>query len=259
MKIIFLGTGTSQGVPQIGCKSPVCLSKNPKDKRLRSSIFIKGDFGNIIIDTSTDFRTQLLRENIDSVDAVLYTHEHIDHTGGLDDLRPLIYSIKGNIKNMPIFASKKVITHLKKTFYYIFNNSDYPGIPKLDLHMIDEKPFIFNNQKIIPIKGLHGKLPIFGFRINNFAYLTDFSKILESEYKKLEGLDTLIINCLRKEEPHHSHFILPEVLKEIKKINPKKAYLTHISYRLGFHDEVEKELPENVFLGYDGLTLHLKL
>lgn len=255
MDVIFLGTGTSQGVPPIACNDPVCLSNDPKDKRLRSSILIKGDFGNIIIDTSTDFRTQILREKITYIDAVFYTHEHIDHTGGLDDIRPLIYN-QGIIKEMPVFASQNVINHIKKAFYYIFEEKQYPGAPKIKLNLIvSNEPFYFNNEKITVIEGLHGDIPVFGYRIKKFAYLTDFSFIPNNQYHKLENLDVLVINCIRKEKKHFSHFILEDVIEIVKILSPKKCFLTHISYRLGFHEEVSKYLPENIFLSYDGLIL----
>ena len=253
MKVTFLGTGTSQGIPIIGSQHPVCLSTNPKDKRLRVSVLLEwGDF-TILIDCSPDFRQQLLRTNCTRIDAVLFTHEHSDHTAGIDDLRPF-YFRQGNL---PIYAHQRVLDALKKRFDYIFRTENkYPGVLTLDTHTIQSTPFFVHNKKVTPIEVLHHKLPVFGFRIGDFAYITDAKTVPESEMEKLKNLDVLVVNALR-EEPHLSHFNLDEALAFINRIDPKKAYLTHISHHMGFHDEVQKKLPKSVFLAYDQLEISL--
>jgi len=252
MKITFLGTGTSQGIPVIGSNHPVCLSKNPKDKRLRSSVCIEINNTVLVVDCGPDFRQQMLRENIQKIDALLFTHEHSDHTAGLDDVRPFFFK-QGEFT---VYADERVQKSLKQQFAYIFETENkYPGTPDLTLKLIEKKAdFKVNDIVITPISVLHGKLPIFGFRIQNVAYLTDVKTIAASEIEKLQGLDVLVVNALREEE-HHSHFSLAEALAFIKKVNPKKAYLTHMSHVLGFHEEVQKSLPKNVFLAFDTLTL----
>ena len=253
MKVTFLGTGTSQGIPIIGSQHPVCLSTNPKDKRLRVSVLLEWDDFTILIDCSPDFRQQLLRTNCTRIDAVLFTHEHSDHTAGIDDLRPF-YFRQGNL---PIYAHQRVLDALKKRFDYIFRTENkYPGVLTLDTHTIQNTPFFVHNKKVTPIEVLHHKLPVFGFRIGDFAYITDAKTVPESEIEKLKNLDVLVVNALR-EEPHLSHFNLDEALEFINRIDPKKAYLTHISHHMGFHDEVQKKLPKSVFLAYDQLEISL--
>ncbi|MGB0186530.1 MAG: MBL fold metallo-hydrolase [Flavobacteriaceae bacterium] len=253
MKVTFLGTGTSQGIPIIGSQHPVCLSTNPKDKRLRVSVLLEWDDFTILIDCSPDFRQQLLRTNCTRIDAVLFTHEHSDHTAGIDDLRPF-YFRQGNL---PIYAHQRVLDALKKRFEYIFRTENkYPGVLTLDTHTIHNMPFFVHNKKVTPIEVLHHKLPVFGFRIGDFAYITDAKTVPESEIEKLKNLDVLVVNALR-EEPHLSHFNLDEALAFINRIDPKKAYLTHISHHMGFHDEVQKKLPKSVFLAYDQLEISL--
>lgn len=253
MKITFLGTGTSQGIPIIGSNHPVCLSNNPKDKRLRVSVLLEWTDFSILIDCGPDFRQQLLRTNCNRIDAVLFTHEHSDHTAGLDDLRPF-YFRQGNIQT---YAHQRVIDALKIRFPYIFETENkYPGVLTLDTHPIDNTPFSIYNKLITPIEVLHHKLPVFGFRIENFAYITDAKTVTSHEIEKLKGLDVLVVNALRI-EPHMSHFNLEEALAFIDHIGPKKAYLTHISHHMGFHDEVQATLPEHVFLAYDELELFL--
>ena len=250
MKITFLGTGTSQGIPIIGSDHPVCKSKNPKDRRLRSSVLINWDKNNYVIDCGPDFRTQMLNSNCSRIDAIIYTHEHSDHVAGLDDIRPFFF----NQGKIPIYAHKRVLNELKKRFYYIFDeNYSYPGSPKVIENVISSN-FNINDKKIIPINAFHKDLQVYGYRFENFAYLTDVKTIEKKEIKKLDDLDILVINALRIEE-HYSHFNLDQALEFIKVIKPKKAYLTHISHMLGFHDEVQKILPENVFLAYDGLEI----
>lgn len=251
MKITFLGTGTSQGIPIIGSNHPVCLSDNIKDKRLRSSIYIKYEDIDILIDCGPDFRQQAIRAKLKKLDAVLLTHEHSDHTAGLDDLRPF-YFRQGNL---PIYAERRVIESLEVRYNYIFRKENkYPGVLTFDINNISNNPFFISKIKIIPIQVYHNKLPVFGFRINDFAYITDAKTIPANELIKFDGLNVLVINALRQ-EPHLSHFNLKEALDFINLVNPKKTYLTHISHHLGFHSEVEKSLPENVFLAYDNLKI----
>ncbi len=251
LKITFLGTGTSQGIPVIGSTHPVCLSSNFKDKRLRVSVLIQWDNYTYVIDCGPDFRQQMLRADCTKMDGILFTHEHADHTAGLDDIRPFFFK-QGDI---PIYAHKRVIKELKRRFDYIFETENkYPGAPNVLINKIKNKPFLLHNMKVVPIKGLHYNLQVFGFRFDRFAYLTDMKTIEDKEVDKMKGLDVLVVNALRK-EPHVSHFTLDEALAFIKKVNPKKAYLTHISHLLGFHDEVQQQLPENVFLAYDNLQI----
>lgn len=250
MKITFLGTGTSQGIPVIGSKHPVCLSNNPKDTRLRTSALIQWNNKNIVIDCGPDFRVQMLNSGCDRVDAIFFTHEHNDHVSGLDDIRPF-YFRQGNI---PIYASERVIHALNKRFDYIFKNEgNIPGTPNVTTNIIDDN-FIFNKQEVVLLNAFHGNLPIHGFRFDNLAYFTDVKTINQDEYFKLKDLDVLIINALRIEE-HYSHLNLNDALEIISKIKPKRAYLTHISHKLGFHKDVQLSLPENVFLAYDGLQV----
>ncbi len=250
MKITFLGTGTSQGIPVIGSKHPVCLSNNPKDTRLRTSALIQWNNKNIVIDCGPDFRAQMLNSGCDRVDAIFFTHEHNDHVSGLDDIRPF-YFRQGNI---PIYASERVVHALNKRFDYIFKNEgNIPGTPNVTTNIIDDN-FIFNKQEVVLLNAFHGNLPIHGFRFDNLAYFTDVKTINQDEYFKLKDLDVLIINALRIEE-HYSHLNLNDALEIISKIKPKRAYLTHISHKLGFHKDVQLSLPENVFLAYDGLQV----
>ncbi|MCB4797639.1 MBL fold metallo-hydrolase [Neotamlana laminarinivorans] len=253
MKITFLGTGTSQGIPIIGSKHPVCLSKNKKDKRLRVSVLVEWENYSYVIDCGPDFRYQMLRSGCTKLDGIVFTHEHSDHVLGLDDIRPF-YFMHGDL---PIYAHSRVLNELKKRFNYIFETKNkYPGAPTVIEHEIKNEPFKLKNIEVMPINGLHGKLQVFGYKFQNFAYLTDMKTVADEEIEKIKNVDVLVVNALR-EKPHHSHFNLEEALVFIKKVSPKKAYLTHISHLLGFHDEVEKTLPENVFLAYDGLELFI--
>lgn len=253
MEVTFLGTGTSQGIPIIGNDHPVCLSKNPKDKRLRVSVLVNWNNYNILIDCGPDFRQQMLANNVKHLDAILYTHEHNDHTAGLDDIRPFFFR-QGDI---PVYAHQRVLKALRKRFDYIFTTENkYPGAPGVKENIIENHPFNFHGLTIIPIEFWHNRLQVFGFRMEEFAYLTDLKSIEEKEVEKLQDLKVLVINALRI-EPHHSHFNLEEALEFIEKVKPEKAYLTHISHLLGFHDEVEKELPPNVHLAYDNLKIKL--
>ena len=254
MKVYFLGTGTSQGIPVIGSNHPVCLSSNSKDKRLRVSVWISWEKQSLIIDCGPDFRQQMLASNCQKVDAILFTHEHADHTAGIDDIRPFNFK-QGEI---PIYAHQRVIENLKTRFEYVFETvNKYPGAPSVATYeVVNNEPFSFGDKKIIPVNAMHGNLQVFGYRIDDFAYLTDVKTIEKSEINKLKNLDVLVINALR-EEAHDTHFNLKEALDFVTLVQPKKTYLTHISHILGYHDEVQKELPENVFLAYDNLEITL--
>lgn len=253
MKVTFLGTGTSQGVPLIGCDCEVCRSTDEKDKRLRSSIMIEDGGKVFVIDTGPDFRQQMLRENVKRLDAVIFTHEHRDHIAGLDDIRAFNFTMKSAID---VYADELVEKALRKMLWYVFAEEKYPGIPEIKMHTISGEPFTIGQTKFIPIRVLHHKLPVWGFRVNNFTYITDANFIAAEEKKKIYGSEVIVLNALRK-EPHISHFSLDEALDIIAELKPKKAYLTHISHQLGKHKDVEKILPSNIRLAYDGLTLSL--
>ena len=254
MKIYFLGTGTSQGIPVIGSNHPVCKSTDFKDKRLRVSVWISWENHSIIIDCGPDFRQQMLTSNCQSVDAVLFTHEHADHTAGIDDIRPFNF-MQGE---MPIYAHQRVIDNLKKRFEYVFETvNKYPGAPSVTtIEVVNNQSFSLGNKTIIPINAMHGNLQVFGYRIDNFAYLTDIKTIEKDEIDKLQNLEILVVNALR-EESHTTHFNLKDALDFITLLQPKKTYLTHISHNMGYHEEVQKKLPENVFLAYDNLEITL--
>lgn len=254
MKVYFLGTGTSQGIPVIGSNHSVCLSDNSKDKRLRVSIWIHWEDFSYVIDCGPDFRQQMLVSKCHKLDGILFTHEHADHTSGLDDIRPFNYK-QGD---MPIFAHIRVIDNLKKRFDYIFETENrYPGVPAvIPMEVKNNHNFKIGNKTVIPINGMHGNLQVFGYRIDDFAYLTDVKTFETSEIEKLKGLKVLVITALR-EEPHHSHFNMAEALTFINLVQPEKTYLTHISHLLGFHDEVQQKLPKNVFLAYDNLEINI--
>ena len=254
MKVYFLGTGTSQGIPVIGSHHSVCQSDNPKDKRLRVSVWIHTEELSIVIDCGPDFRQQMLSSKCKTVDAILFTHEHADHTAGIDDIRPFNFK-QGKI---PIYAHPRVIENLKRRFDYVFETENrYPGAPSVAaIEVSNNVPFKIGNTKIIPINAFHANLQVFGYRINDFAYLTDVKTIEAEEIEKIKGVEVLVINALR-EEPHHSHFSLQDALDFVTLVQPKKTYLTHISHLLGFHDEVQKKLPPNVFLAYDNLEISI--
>lgn len=253
MVITFLGTGTSQGIPVIGSNHPVCLSTDPKDKRLRVSALVEFEGYNILIDCGPDFRAQMLTNQITHIDAILYTHEHNDHTAGLDDIRPYFFR-QGDI---PIYAHKRVLDSLKKRFDYIFESENkYPGAPSVAVNEIQNAPFKFKELDIIPVNVMHNRVQVFGFRIANFAYLTDVKTIEDEEIEKLKGVKVLVINALRIEK-HHSHFNLEDALEFINKVKPERAYIIHISHLMGFHEEVQAQLPENIFLAYDNLKITL--
>lgn len=253
MKITILGSGTSQGVPVIGCDCRVCTSEDFRDKRLRTSAMFEYQGKTLVIDTGPDFRQQMLNNKVQKLDAVLLTHLHKDHIAGLDDVRAFNFKQK---KPMDVFADELTCQQVRAEFPYAFNGTDYPGIPQINLHTLTDKPFFFENIEIIPIPVLHFKLPVFGFRIANFAYITDASFIPNESMQKLQGLDLLIINALRFEK-HYSHFNVEEALQVVAELQPKLTYFTHISHNLGLHETVEPTLPKNVFLAYDNLTVHI--
>ena len=255
MKVTILGSGTSQGVPVIACNCSVCSSGNSKDVRLRSSIMFTVNDENYVVDSGPDFRQQMLRENVQSLRAVLYTHEHKDHIAGMDDVRAFNFKEKRDVE---IFCSNSVEEALRREFYYVFGANTYPGIPKVNLNRINKDKFILPcGESITPIEVMHYKMPVLGFRVKDFTYITDAKTISEEEKQKVKGSKILIVNALRKEE-HISHFNLNEALAFIKEINPEQAFLTHISHLFGKHEEIEQELPENVKVAYDGLTIEIK-
>jgi len=253
VKLTFLGTGTSQGVPVVACQCPVCQSDNQKDKRLRASVMIKTESQCLVIDAGPDFRQQMLSHKVLHLNGILLTHEHVDHIFGLDDIRAFNW-----VQKMPtdIYAEERVQIAIKRIFDYVFATFRYPGIPQMHLHLIENKPFMIDNLEVIPIRGYHYKLPVFGFRFGKLAYVTDVNRLDDEELDKLRDLDVLVLNALRKEE-HISHFSLNQALEVVAEVKPRKTYLTHLSHQMGFYDEVQKELPENVFLSYDGLEIEI--
>ncbi|WP_459209576.1 MBL fold metallo-hydrolase [Aquimarina rhabdastrellae] len=253
MTITFLGTGTSQGIPVIGSDHPVCMSTDPRDKRLRVSVLISWDDYTYVIDCGPDFRQQMLTNQVRKIDGIVFTHEHADHTMGLDDIRPFFFK-QGDI---PIYAHERVLDSLRTRFAYIFSSENkYPGAPSVVENLLTDQPFTLGNLDVIPINVWHGKLQVYGFRFKDFAYLTDVKSVDETELEKLKGVKVLVVNALRKEE-HHSHFNEEEALAFIEKIQPERAYLTHISHLYGFHEEIQAELPENVYIAYDNLQINL--
>ena len=254
IKITFLGTGTSQGIPVIGSDHPVSFSSDPKDKRLRSSILIEYKDFNFVIDCGPDFRQQMLRTNCRKLDAIIFTHEHADHTTGIDDVRPYFFR-QGKI---PIYLHERVLNSLHNRFAYIFDpKQKYPGAPDFEVNLITkENDFQILGLNIIPIEAVHYKLPVLGFRLGKFAYLTDVKTISDKEMLKLNGLDTLVINALRYES-HPSHLNIEEALEIIDQVKPKQTFFTHISHNMGFHEEVCSSLPKSVSLAFDGLVLEV--
>ncbi len=254
MRLRFLGTGTSTGNPEIGCHCEVCTSTDKKNRRFRTSALLEIDGKHLLIDCGPDFRMQMLEtfkvHPFESLDGVLVTHEHYDHVGGLDDLRA--FCRKGRI--IDLYAEDYVADAIQTRIPYVFRENKYPGVPDLRMNVIENKPFFIHEIEVIPIRLMHGNLPIFGYRIGNLAYLTDLKTIPEEEYTKLQGLDVLVINALREKE-HITHETVAEALKQIEKIKPKKAYLTHMTHTFGLHEEQQQKLPENVFIAYDGLEI----
>lgn len=252
MQIRFLGTGTSTGVPEVGCTCPVCTSKDKRDQRLRASVMIRTQGKNILIDCGPDFRYQMLQTTYEPIEGVLLTHEHYDHVGGIDDLRPFC-----RFGDIEIYAEDYVADAIMRRIPYCFSEFKYPGIPSLILNRIANSPFFLGNLEIVPVRVMHARLPIFGYRIGRMAYLTDMKTLPEEEYSKLIGLDTLIINALRKEE-HLSHQNVEQALKLAEKIGAKKTYLTHMSHHFGLHADMERLMPEGVFIAYDGLEISIE-
>lgn len=253
LKITFLGTGTSSGVPMIACDCEVCTSKNPKDNRLRSSIMVQSETTTIVVDTTPDFRYQMLREKVQHVNAIIFTHSHKDHIAGLDDVRAFNY-----FNEMPIevYATESTQLALKREFYYVFAEHKYPGIPDINLHEINDEPFLVGDIMATPIKVWHLNMPVLGFRFGNFTYITDANKIEEQEKKKIIGSEVLVLNALRHKK-HLSHFTLQEAIDLAHELNIPQAYFTHISHQLGLHDVVSKTLPHNCALGYDRLQISI--
>jgi phosphoribosyl 1,2-cyclic phosphate phosphodiesterase len=255
-KVTVLGSGTSQGVPVIACDCEVCLSSNPKDKRLRSSIMLTINGLNYVIDTGPDFRQQMLRENVETLEAILFTHQHKDHLAGLDDVRAFNFKQE---KDMRVYCDERVNEALHREFDYIFSSFKYPGIPRLDIQIIDKNSVIpiFGGGEINVIETMHYKLPVMGFRYKDFSYITDAKTFAPEEVEKLKGSKVLFVNALRREE-HLSHFNLEEALNFIDQVKPERAYLTHISHLLGKHEDVQTELTDNIHIAYDGLVLEME-
>lgn len=251
MKLTFLGTGTSQGIPVIACKCEVCRSVDFHDQRLRSSVLIEEGGTNLLVDTGPDFRQQMLINRVNRLDAVLYSHEHKDHTAGLDDIRSFNFKQK---MDMPLYGRPSVLDQLKHEYAYMFAETKYPGVASVTLNPIENEPFEINGVKIIPIEVMHYKLPVYGFRVKDIAYITDAKTVSDKEREKLKGLDALVINALQKKS-HISHLTLEEAVQFIEEIKPQRAYITHVGHYMGTHREVQKELPDNIYLAHDGLIL----
>ena len=253
MKVTFLGTGTSQGIPVIGCSCEVCSSMDYRDKRLRTSIHIELDGKSFVIDTGPDFRQQVLRERIKKLDAVIFTHSHKDHIAGLDDVRAYNFSQQ---KSMPVYGTREVHEQLKREFYYAFSDKKYPGIPQLDLIELNGSDFNIEGISIKTLPVQHMKLPVLGFRIGDFSYITDANFIPDSTFEKLKGTKTLVLNALQKED-HVSHFNLQEAIAVASQVHAEQTYFVHMSHRLGLHKTIEQELPVHIKLAFDGLRLDL--
>jgi len=251
LKITFLGTGTSSGVPMIACSCHVCISTDKKDKRLRSSILVQSDKTTLVVDTTPDFRYQMLRENIKHLDAVLFTHPHKDHIAGLDDVRAYNFFQE---QPMQIFANQMTIDALMREFAYAFADKKYPGVPNLELNSIALDPLMIGDIPVIPIQVWHLKMPVYGFRLGKFTYITDANRIDAAEKEKIRGSEIIVVNALRKEK-HISHYTLEEAIELVQDLEIPTAYFTHISHQLGRHEEIEKSLPEGIHLGYDGLQI----
>ena len=255
MKVTFLGTGTSQGIPIIGCKCPVCKSANARDKRLRTSALVSVGDKNILIDIGPDFREQMLRNDVSHLDAILVTHAHRDHVAGIDDIRPYNYYQQSPID---IYARSNAIEAIRRDYAYIFAQHIYPGLPEANLIEVSgSSVFSIGNTEVVPIEAMHKDMPILGYKMERFAYVTDANYIAPTELDKIKDMDVLVINALRQEK-HFSHFSLAEALEVIDFLKPRKAYLTHMSHEMGFYDRVSRSLPENVFLAYDGLTVEIQ-
>lgn len=252
--ITFLGTGTSSGVPMIGCECQVCLSEDKKDDRLRSSILVQSASTTLVVDTGPDFRTQMLREKIRKLDAVVFTHPHKDHLAGLDDIRAFNFF---NKRSIDIYADSLTEEAVRRDFHYAFSDTKYPGIPELDMHTINQEPFMVGDIPVIPILVWHLKMPVMGFRFGKFTYITDANKIDPEQMDKIRGSEVMVLNALRKEK-HISHFNLQEAIELVGELNVPAAYFTHLSHQMGKHEEIETELPEGIHLAYDGLKIWIK-
>jgi phosphoribosyl 1,2-cyclic phosphate phosphodiesterase len=251
MQLTFLGTGTSQGVPLIGCDCPVCQSPDPRDSRLRSSVMLEWDDQRFVIDTGPDFRQQMLRETVKHLNGIVFTHEHKDHVAGLDDIRAFNFMTQ---KPMDIYCTEAVEFALKREFSYAFHNKNYPGVPQMELHRIHEKPFVLGDRTWIPLPVMHAKMPVLGFRIGPLSYITDANFISIETQEKIRGSEVLILNALRHQQ-HISHFTLSEAIEMATQLEIPKVYFTHISHQLGLHEEVSSSLPQHMQLAYDGLKL----
>jgi phosphoribosyl 1,2-cyclic phosphate phosphodiesterase len=253
LKITFLGTGTSSGVPMIACECEVCASTNPKDKRLRSSIMVQSKTTTIVVDTTPDFRYQMLREKVKNIDAIIFTHSHKDHVAGLDDVKAFNYFSK---KPINVYANEFTQVALKREFYYVFAEEKYPGIPDINLHTIEEDSFLIGDIVVTPIKVWHLRMPVLGFRFGNFTYITDANRIEETELEKIKGSEVLVLNALRHEK-HISHFTLQEAIDLSQTLQIPQTYFTHISHQLGLHHVVSETLPKQCALGYDGFIVEV--
>lgn len=256
MKLTFLGTGTSQGVPVIGCKCEVCRSEDGRDRRLRTAAMVEMGGKRFIIDAGPDFRYQMLREGVTHIDAILLTHEHKDHTGGIDDVRAFNFVDFPVIHTMHVYGNEPTITSIRRDFHYAFSEDKYRGVPEIELHTIaEDKPFVVADVEVMPVVGSHSeRFRSVGFRFGELAYLTDMNAIADEEIAKLQGVKVLVVNALRWES-HNSHFSVAEALEVIRRVAPERAYLTHMSHRIGLHAVAEQHLPEGVYLAYDGLTV----
>lgn len=253
IRVTFLGTGTSIGVPVITCDCPVCVSDDPRDKRLRTSVMLETAGSTFVIDCGPDFRIQMLRERVNNLDAVIFTHEHRDHIAGLDDIRAFNYVLN---KKIDIYGSRQVMEAIQTEFPYIFSDARYFGAPQLTIHHIDDRPFLIRDVQFIPVQALHEKLPVTGYRVGDFTYITDASFISEKELEKIKGSRVIVLNALRNSK-HVSHFSVPEAVELLTKLAPEEAYLTHLSHFVGLHEEVNLRLPDFIRLAYDGLVLEI--
>jgi phosphoribosyl 1,2-cyclic phosphate phosphodiesterase len=253
LHIKFLGTGTSSGIPMIGCECEVCMSKDPKDNRLRSSIMVTSSSTSLVVDTTPDFRYQMLRTNTKHVDAIVFTHPHKDHIAGLDDIRAFNFFSR---QPMELFANSLTEEALRRDFYYAFAEKKYPGVPEINLNLITNDPFNVGDIPVQPVEVWHMKMPVLGFRFGKFTYITDANKLDDDAKEKVRGSEIMVLNALRK-EPHISHFSLSEAISLVRELGVPRAYFTHISHQLGLHGEISRELPEGIELAYDGLSLNI--
>lgn len=254
LTITFLGTGTSSGVPMIGCECEVCRSEDRHDDRLRSSIMVQSATTSFVVDTGPDFRTQMLREKVRKLDAVVLTHPHKDHLAGLDDIRAFNFF---NKRSIDIYADSLTEEAVRRDFYYAFSDTKYPGIPELEMHTITQEPFMVGDIPVIPILVWHMKMPVLGFRFGKFTYITDANRIDPDQMDKIRGSEVLVLNALRKEK-HISHFTLHEAIEKVNELKVPAAYFTHLSHQMGKHEDIEAELPEGMHLAYDGLKIWMK-